>query len=115
MTPEQWDVKPSKVFSPELNMAGATLSFWLWTDLVNDSKLNQVIVYDYANRLARFSVSRPTSVGWTKITAPQSAFVPDGSPLDYNRIKQMEFWFSTWDTPGNSVYLDDLRMAVGNP
>jgi hypothetical protein len=115
MTPGQWDVKPSKIFSPELNMAGATLSFWLWTDLVNDSKLNQVIVYDYANRLARFSVSRPTSVGWTKITAPQSAFVPDGSPLDYNRIKQMEFWFSTWDTPGNSVYLDDLRMAAGNP
>jgi hypothetical protein len=114
MTPGQWDVKPSKVFSPELNMAGAPLSFWLWTDLVNDSKLNQVIVYDYANRLARFSVSRPTSVGWTKITAPQSAFVPDGSPLDYNRIKQMEFWFSTWDTPGNSVYLDDLRMAAGN-
>jgi len=115
MTPGQWDVKPSKVFSPELNMAGATLSFWLWTDLVNDSKLNQVIVYDYANLLARFSVSRPTSVGWTKIIVEQSAFVPDASPLDYNRIKQMEFWFSTWDTPGNSVYLDDLRMAAGNP
>ena len=96
-------------------MAGATLSFWLWTDLVNDSKLNQVIVYDYANRLARFSVPRPTSVGWTKITTPQSAFIPDGLPLDYNRIKQMEFWFSTWDTPGNSVYLDDLWMTTGNP
>ncbi|MGD0597055.1 MAG: dockerin type I domain-containing protein [Sedimentisphaerales bacterium] len=115
MAPTQWDVKPSHVFSPELNMAGATLSFWLWTDLVNDSKLNQVIVYDYANRLARFSVPRPTSVGWTKITTPQSAFIPDASPLDYNRIKQMEFWFSTWDTPGNSVYLDDLWMAAGNP
>ena len=115
MAPTQWDVKPSHVFSPELNMAGATLSFWLWTDLVNDSKLNQVIVYDYANRLARFSVPRPTSVGWTKITTPQSAFIPDGLPLDYNRIKQMEFWFSTWDTPGNSVYIDDLWMTTGNP
>jgi hypothetical protein len=115
MTPGQWDVKPSKVFSPELNIAGATLSFWLWTDLVNDSKLNQVIVYDYQDKIARYAVSKPSSVGWTKIIVEQSAFVPDASPLDYTRIMRMEFWFSTWDTPGNSVYLDDLRMAAGNP
>ncbi len=114
MTPTQWDVKPSYVFSPELGMAGATLSFWLWTDLVNDAKLNQVIVYDHANHLARYSVPRPVSVGWTQITVPQSAFIPDGSSLDYNRIKQMEFWFSTWDTPGNSVYIDDLRIVAGS-
>jgi hypothetical protein len=112
MAPGQWDVKPSKVFSPELNITGATLTFWLWTDLVNGSKLNQVIVYDNADRLARYSVPKPISVGWTKVILPQSAFIPDGSPLDYNRIKRMEFWFSTWDTPGNSVYLDDLRMAL---
>jgi hypothetical protein len=107
--------KTKKVFSPELNIAGATLSFWLWTDLVNDSKLNQVIVFDYLGRIARYAVSKPSSVGWTKIIVEQSAFVPDASPLDYARIMRMEFWFSTWDTPGNSVYLDDLRMVAGNP
>jgi hypothetical protein len=111
MAPGQWDIKPTKVFSPELNIAGATLSFWLWTDLVNDSKLNQVIVFDYLGRIARYAVPKPSSVGWTKIIVEQSVFVPDASPLDYTRIMRMEFWFSTWDTPGNSVYLDDLRMV----
>jgi hypothetical protein len=114
MTQGQWDVKPSHVFSTNLNMAGATLSFWLWTDLVNDSKLNQVIVFDYLGRIARYTVPKPSVIGWTRIIVGQAAFIPDASPLDYTRITRIEFWFSTWDTPGNSVYLDDFRMVAGN-
>jgi hypothetical protein len=107
----QWDISPTRTFSSAIDMSGKSLSFMLWTDLVNDAILKQVIVFDNSGRFARFTVTRPSITGWTEITAPLSAFAPDGAPLDFTQIKTVQFWFSTWDTPGNSLYIDDLRLG----
>jgi hypothetical protein len=106
----QWDVAPTKYFSPVLNMTNRTLTLWLWTDLVNDSVLKQIIIWDTASHVGRFTVTRPTTIGWTQIIAPASSFVPDSTAVDLNNIGTMQLWFSTWDTPGDSIYVDDLRM-----
>jgi hypothetical protein len=109
-TATQWDVIPTKYFSPTINLSGKTLTFWLWTDLVNSSKLNQVIVWDSTGTLARFTVPKPSVVGWSQIIAPISAFVPGSNMPNYSNIGAMQLWFTTWNIPGNSVYIDDLRM-----
>ena len=110
-TSTQWSIAPTKSLSPTLDFSGKTLSFWLWTDLVNDSILNQVIIFDTSGKAARFTVPRPSTVGWTKIIAPITSFVPDAGAVDYSHIGTVQLWFSTWDTPGNSLYIDDLRLV----
>lgn len=107
----QWDVAATRAFPSAMDMSGKSLSFWLWTDLVNNAILKQVIVWDSAGKYARYTVTKPSVAGWTKITAPLSAFVPEGASPNDTQIQTMQFWFSTWDTPGNSLYIDDLRLV----
>lgn len=110
----QWDVVPMRTFPSEINIAGKSISIMVWTDLVNGSKLNQIILFDSSGKYARFTITKPTVAGWTKIIAPISSFVPDGAVPDYTKIKTMQLWCTTWNTPGNSIYLDDLRI-ISNP
>ncbi len=109
-----YDEVASKDFIPSLNFAGyegLALTFWVWSDGVNDSRLHQIILYDKDFKTGRYTVSSSLSAGWRQIYAPLADFVWDGGQIpDWSTIRRIDFWFSCHPKPGNSVYLDDLWL-----
>ena len=114
-----WDEVPEKTFSPP-NLLDLTpvelkaLSFWVWSDLVGVNRVRQLIVYRAAGT-ARFDIPTATAPGWRKILCPVDDFYwradwGDSPVTDFSEIDRINFWCSTYQTPGNSIYIDDLRL-----
>lgn len=109
-----YDEVATKIFAPNLDFSdyeNLSLSFWVWGDMVNDSRLHQIILYDKAFKIGRYTVPPSLSAGWRQIYAPLADFVWDGGQIpDWSTIQRIDFWFSSYPKPGNSVYLDDLWL-----
>jgi hypothetical protein len=119
-----WDFTPSLYFIPALDFTDDyndwAITVWLWTDKVLDSKLNEIILHDGAWNLGRFRVPMTLSVGWNKVTARLDEFLWNVTGNDVDTISpdevrkdailSIEMWTSCSWTPGNNIYLDDLRF-----
>jgi hypothetical protein len=114
-----FDIEPKLSFDPALDLSdyqhlGITL--WLWTDVVNDSKLWEIILYDDAGNVGRFAVPTPESSGWSKVTAPLRSFVWDNEvpPEDvhWDSITTIGLSASCYEVPGNDLYFDDMWLEI---
>ncbi len=110
-----YDAVAVKIFSPALdltNYQGYAMSLWILSDLVNDSRLNQIIIYDNAGHIGRYTVPKPQQTGWSQVIAPLSNFVWDNGVLaadvNWNKIGKLNLWMSCYPVPGNSVFIDDM-------
>jgi len=92
---------------------------WVWSDLVREAMLREIVLWDVAGHTGRYRVPIPWTAGWNKVTARIDEFIwavgeygdeiaPDEAWLE--AIKAIEMWTSCYENPGNSIYLDDLRI-----
>jgi hypothetical protein len=118
------DICPSLYFIPALDFTDDyndwAITVWLWTDLVLDSKVKEIILHDGEWNLGRFRVPLTLSAGWNKVTARLDEFlwnkVGDDKSLispdevRWDAILSMEIWTECWERGGNQIYLDDFRF-----
>jgi hypothetical protein len=118
------DICPSLSFVPALDFSTDyndwAITLWLWTDLVLDSKLKEIILHDAEWNLGRFRVPLTLSEGWNKVVARLDEFLwnrvgndiitisPDEVRKD--AILSMEIWTECHPDGGNQIYLDDFRF-----
>ena len=120
------DITPAFTFIPALDFTDGNdwaITWWVWTDLVNDSGLHEMILHDVADNIGRYRVPTPATSGWNKVTARIDEFlwepgtgpgggVPkmtaDEACLD--TILFIEMWTHCYPVAGNEIYLDDLRI-----
>ena len=118
------DICPSLSFVPALDFSTDyndwAITVWLWTDLVLDSKLKEIILHDAEWNLGRFRVPLTLSPGWNKVVARLDEFLwnrvgndiitisPDEVRKD--AILSMEIWTECHPGGGNQIYLDDFRF-----
>ncbi len=118
------DITPVLYFIPALDFSTDyndwAITMWVWTDLVLDSKIKEIILHDAEWNLGRFRVPLTLSEGWNKVTARIDEFLwnetgddntiisPDLVRLD--AILSMELWTECYPDPGNAIYLDDFRF-----
>jgi hypothetical protein len=118
------DICPSLYLIPALDFSTDyndwAITMWLWTDLVLDSKVKEIILHDNNWHLGRWRVPLTLSAGWNKVTARLDEFLwndvgddlntisPDVVSLD--AILKMEIWTECWEYGGNQIYLDDFRF-----
>jgi hypothetical protein len=120
-----YDIEVDRTFSPILDFNDykhLAITLWVWSDKVNNSKLNQIILHDSSpnNHIGRFSVPTLKNVGWNKVIAPLRNFSwkeGDYTPLNpadilWYEITQIGLYTSCGPTPGNPIYMDDLRLEV---
>ena len=120
MDPCEWDVDLERVISLNLDYnVPVALTFWVDTNVTmttDDECVKELILFEGDN-IARFAVPGKNA-GWRKITAGTGAFTLDPCNVtDFNwaAIDRIQFWCSTWDTPGGSVWIDDLRLELAPP
>jgi hypothetical protein len=118
-----YDIEAYRNFDPALDFSGYenySLTLWLWTDLVNDSALVQIIIKDDSSSYnGRYNVTKPTEAGWTRIVAPLKDFSwydVDDNPVgpdvvNWSAITYIGLWASCFENPGNSIYMDDLWIV----
>ncbi|MBA7663363.1 hypothetical protein ES703_71403 [subsurface metagenome] len=121
------DITPSLYFIPALDFSTDyndwAITFWLWTGLVGDEKVKEIILHDAEWNLGRFRVTiAGLSEGWNKVTARLDEFLwnETGTPGDIltispdlvrkDAILSMELWTDCWEDGGNAIYLDDFRF-----
>ena len=114
--PNDWQVTVQREIALDVNDRLA-LTFWTKNNATVSTKehVERLIVFQGDNK-AWFNVPQ-TNTGWRKITAAISAFTPDANnttAFDMNAIDKIQFYCSTWDVQGGSVWIDDLRLEV-NP
>jgi hypothetical protein len=94
------------------------ITIWVWTDTINDSKLHQIILYDNINipdHMGRFAVPTPAVAGWRKVIAPLNSFTWYNGDPNWAAIGKIGLWASCYETPGNAIYMDDLRLELAPP
>jgi len=125
--PRNWDIAPSLSIIPALdltvndtNYKDWAITVWVWSDLVEDSQLHEIILHDVAGHTGRFRLPWPAIAGWQKVTARCDEFIWEEDryhvigvlPDDvwWEAITSIELWTSCYDVPGNDIYMDDLRV-----
>ncbi len=112
--PAEWDVDLERVIA--LNLAytePVALTFWVNHDAngTSDECVRELKVFNDAN-VVRFAIPQ-MSAGWHKVAAPTNLFtVEAGSSFDWALVDRIQFFCSTWDNPGGSVQIDDLRLEL---
>lgn len=112
-----WDVAPYKNQTYNFNYASpAMFTFWEKSALTGKERLNQLILTDTGNHVARFTCTLPANTNWNKVSCPLSGFVIDGgATFDWANVRTIQIWFTSWDTMGSAVWIDDLQIqAVPN-
>jgi hypothetical protein len=123
------DICPSLSFVPALDFStdynDLAITVWLWTDLVLDSKVKEIILHDAEWNLGRFRVPLTLSPGWNKIVARLDEFLwnrvgNDITTISPNEVRKdailsMEIWTEChpgdpYGYGGNQIYLDDFRF-----
>jgi len=118
-----WDITPVLAFIPALDLTDGNdwaITMWVWTDLVDDAYLHEIILHDVAQNQGRYRVPRSTNYGWNKVTAEIDSLLWENSqnigisPAQacLDTILFIELWTSCWEEPGNNIYLDDLRFEI---
>jgi len=111
--PNDWQVTVQREIALDVNNSLA-LTFWTNNNAVSSKEhVEQLIVFQGDNK-AWFNVPG-TNTGWRKITAAMSAFTPDpnnSTAFDMNAIDKIQFYCSTYDVQGGSVWIDDLRLEA---
>jgi hypothetical protein len=120
-----YDVVPRKIFAPVQdwsNYQNWAVSMWVYRSLGDNSRLNQIIIYDSANHTGRYTVPVPASAGWTKVIAKLSDFVWDGgvtpAQVSWNAIKMIDLFTSCHPTSYASatpIYMDDFQIGTPPP
>ena len=120
-----WDITPTMTFIPALDFTDGNdwaITMWVWTDLVLDSYLWEIIVHDVAGHQGRYRVPRAdinTGYGWNKITARIDELLWDvgyclpvmsADEACLDAIVAVEMWTMSFPNWGNNIYLDDLRI-----
>jgi hypothetical protein len=116
---DNWSMAFTKVFSPSyINMAPADereLAIWVHNDRVGTERLNQIIIWDKDNNIARYTVPQTAETGWQQVVAPLTEFAPGGDPLDLSQIMRIQLWCNTHPTQGGPLYLDHLVLQAYTP
>jgi len=98
-----------------------TLSFWVYSDsLMPSSQLPLVYLEDLNNEktekfsLTSYSDDIPDSQ-WTQLKVPLNIFYDAAQSADLGQIKTIFFGQDTADGNDHSLWLDEIRMYIGNP
>lgn len=107
-----WDVSPYKNKSYNFNYATAVnLTFWEKSALTGKERVNQLICMDTGNHVARYTCALPANTNWNKVSCPIAGFVIDGgATFDWANVRTIQIWFTSWDTMGSAVWIDDLQL-----
>ena len=117
-----WDITPTVALIPALDFTDGNdwaITMWVWTDLVEDAYLWEIIVHDVAGNQGRYRVPRAdinTGYGWNKITARIDELLWDEGELPItgeaclDAIVAVDIWTMSFPYWGNNIYLDDLRI-----
>jgi len=119
--PDFYDVEPKIFLVPALDVNDYNnwaVTLWVWSDLVNDSKLHEVILYDVNNNSGRGRFPPLAGPGWNKVVVNLDEFIwtdrwNAGIPpenANWAKITAIGLWTSCYEDPGNDIYLDDLRI-----
>jgi hypothetical protein len=113
--PCEWDVDLERVLPLDLdyNDVSVALTFWVNHNATGDECVRELKVFQGDN-VAHFAIPQ-MSAGWHKVAAPINLFTLDsGNPTDFNwaAVDRIQFFCSTWDKPGGSVRIDDLRLEL---
>lgn len=98
-----------------------TLSFWTYSDtLLSASQLPLIYLEDLSNeKTEKFSLSPYTTdipdSQWTQIKVPLNIFYNAANNADLTRIKTIFFGQDTADGIEHTLWLDEIRMYIGNP
>jgi hypothetical protein len=112
--PCEWDVDLQRVISLNLDYNEpneVALTFWVNHNTTGDECVRELKVFQGTN-VVRFAIPQ-MSAGWHKVVAPTNLFtVVAGSSFDWAAVDKIQFFCSTWDNPGGSVWIDDLRLEL---
>jgi hypothetical protein len=115
MDPCEWDVDLERVIALNLDYnEPVALTFWVDHNATGDECVRELKVFQGTN-VVRFAIPQ-MSAGWHKVVAPTNLFtVVAGSSFDWAAVDKIQFFCSTWDNPGGSVWIDDLRLELVTP
>jgi hypothetical protein len=115
--PAEWDVDIERVIALNLDYNEpnkVALTFWVDHNATGDECVRELKVFEGDNVL-RFVIPQ-MSAGWHKVVAPTNLFtVVAGSSFNWAAVDKIQFFCSTWDNPGGSVWIDDLRLELVTP
>lgn len=113
---ETFDSEPKRSFQTAFDFThheDLAITLWVWTDLVEDSGLNQILLYDNAEHSMRFEAPVPAVAGWRKVIAPLDNFTVEGTgEPNWAAIGEIGLWSHCFPTPGNEIYFDDLCVEI---
>jgi hypothetical protein len=115
--PAEWDVDLERAISLNLDYNEpneVALTFWVNHNAAGDECVRELKVFQGAN-VVRFAIPQ-MSAGWHKVVAPTNLFtVVAGGGFNWAAVDKIQFFCSTWDNPGGSVWIDDLRLELVTP
>jgi len=109
---EEWDVDLERVISLDLdyNDVSVALTFWVNHNATGDECVRELKVFQGDN-VAYFRIPQ-MSAGWHKVAAPINLFTTTVTDFNWAAVDRIQFFCSTWDNPGGSVRIDDLRLEL---